>query len=77
MLFLKSKSPIHTFQINYVTPVHRVKGNSTKELNKAVNANMHELAKAPKKEAKNNWLPLLFQKRKAKRKSVKKAVLYV
>jgi hypothetical protein len=49
-------------------PVHSVKGGSTKELNKAVNANRHELAKALKKRSQKQLVAIAFSEAKSKKK---------
>jgi len=41
-------------------PVHKAKGNSKKELNKAVSANMHELAKDTKGRSQKQMIAIAF-----------------
>ena len=49
-------------------PVHRAKGNSKKEINKSVSANMHELAKDPKGRSQKQMVAIAFSEAKSKKK---------
>lgn len=49
-------------------PIHRAKGSSKKQLNKAVSANMQELAKAPKGRSQKQLVAIAFSEAKSKKK---------
>jgi len=49
-------------------PVHKAKDNSKKELNKAVSANMHELAKDPKGRSQKQLVAIAYSEAKSKKK---------
>jgi hypothetical protein len=49
-------------------PVHRAKGSSKKELNKAVSANMHELARDLKGRSQKQLVAIAFSEAKSKKK---------
>lgn len=49
--------------------VHRAKGNNKKELNKAVSANMHELAKDPKGRSQKQMMAIAFSEARSKKKA--------
>jgi hypothetical protein len=50
-------------------PVHRAKTNSKKDLNKAVSANMHELAKDKKGRSQKQLVAIAFSEAQSKTKS--------
>ena len=50
-------------------PVHRTKGNSKTALNKAVSANMHELAKDPKGRTQKKLVAIAYLEARSKKKS--------
>jgi len=49
-------------------PVYRAKGKSKKSLNKAVSANMHELAKSPVKRSQKQMVAIAFSEARSKKK---------
>ncbi len=49
-------------------PVHRAKSNSKKDLNKAVSANMHELAKKQNGRSQKQIVAIAFSEARGKKK---------
>lgn len=55
-------------------PVHKAKSNSKKDLNKAVSANIHELAKDPKGRSQKQIIAIAYSEAQSKKKTKQKVM---
>jgi hypothetical protein len=54
-------------------PVHKAQSNSKKDLNKAVSANIHELAKDPKERSQKQIIAIAYSEARSKKKNPAKS----